>query len=126
MYSDPYGILPRSCPNLIQADLLPSKALSSSYTSKKLVNLTSGSGYKKDFLGILDVDVRVGSTVNMYEFIISGQLHAYVLLSCQFIEKAVDSIHIRQKSVEFVNGETLAISRQRGRLPQTFKIPDNK
>ena len=79
------------------------------------MNLASASGHKIDVLRTLDVDIRAGSTESRHEFIVSRQLHAHVLLGFQFIDKAVDSIHLQQKTVELFNGETLPISRQLGR-----------
>ena len=90
------------------------------------MNLASASGHKIDVLGTLDVDVRVGSTASKNEFIVSRQLHADVLLGCQLIDKAINSIHIQQKTVELVNGETIPIWRQRGRSPMPLEMPDDK
>ena len=104
-----------AAPNLIRADLVPIKALAQTHKPNELINLASASGHKIDVLGTINVKVRVGSMVHKHEFIVSRQLHADVLLGCQFIDKSVQSIHTQARTIELVNGDTVPIYRQQSK-----------
>ena len=75
-------------------------------------------------VGLIDLVVRLGNRLVKVEFIVCERLAAAVILGCDFMDRFVEAIYPRRKTIEMDDGTTVPIVRRPlKRPPQSPPLP---
>lgn len=111
-------------PSLIRENYCPAEALKKLRIDREVINLTSATNHRMDFLGIVTLWVTIGTYTAKTPFVVVRNMRADVLLGCTYQDVRLEAIRPRRRVCELANGDVVLILRRQAARPRVTKLDE--